>query len=148
MVDEFKAMTSRRSRLIWLWLLTLLFLLRVIGQLLVVCCRVSWLPPMSHWYSGLLPYPILFPTQLIILALQTKINIDWAEQVRWFARPHHRFGNGLQWFSYGYASVMAVRYVLTMTVYPERRWFGEGTIPIIFHVVLAAYVYLWGQAHR
>ena len=141
-------MTPRRSRLIWLWLLTLLFLLRVIGQLLVVCCQVSWLPPMQHWYSGLLVYPILFPTQLIILGLQTKVNTDWATQAGWFAQPHLRFGKGLQWFSVVYATAMAVRYVVTMTLYPERRWLGEGTIPIVFHVVLAAYLYLWGHAHR
>lgn len=141
-------MTPRRSRLIGLWLLTVLFLLRVIGQLLVVCCQVPWLPPMQHWYSGLLTYPLLLPTQLIILGLQTKVNTDLATQRGWFSHPHRRVGKRLQWFSVVYATAMAVRYIITMTLYPERRWLGEGTIPIVFHFVLAAYVYFWGQAHR
>jgi hypothetical protein len=42
---------------------------------------------------------------------------------------------------------MAGRYVLTMTMFPERRWFG-GAIPIVFHWVLAAYVYLLSRYHR
>ena len=131
-----------------LWILTGLFFLRVVGQLLVVCCQVSWLPPMSHWYSGLMPYPILLPTQLAILALQVKINLDWASQSGCFTRPRLRLGKGLQQFSYGYAAVMAVRYGVTMALFPERRWLGEGTIPIVFHFVLAGYLFLWGWACR
>ena len=39
---------------------------------------------------------------------------------------------------------MALRYVLTMIFLPEMRWFG-GTIPILFHFVLAAFLYIWGK---
>jgi hypothetical protein len=31
-----------------------------------------------------------------------------------------------------------------MALYPERRWFG-GAIPIVFHWVLAGYVFLWSR---
>lgn len=133
------------QRLGLFWLLTGLFLLRVLGQLLVVCCQVPWLPPMNHWYSGLLAYPFLLPSQLIILTLQLKVNWDWLQQRGWFAKPHPRLGRVCQGLSYVYASSMIVRYVITMTVFPERRWLGEGTIPIVFHWVLAAYLWLWGQ---
>ena len=47
--------------------LTALFAARVLGQALVAFLDVPLLPPMSAWYSGLLPYPILLPTQLLIL---------------------------------------------------------------------------------
>ena len=139
---------SQNKRLQLLWFLTVLFLLRVLGQLLVVCFQVSWLPPMSHWYSGLLIYPLLLPSQLLILALQLKVNFDWSRQQGWFAQPHLRLGKAIQWFSYVYATSMVVRYGVTMTLFPERRWLGEGTIPTVFHWVLAAYLLLWGQGLR
>ncbi|MBD1876664.1 hypothetical protein H6F75_24555 [Nodosilinea sp. FACHB-131] len=132
----------------WLWGLTLLFLLRVLGQVLVAFFQVPFLPPMAHWYSGLLPYPLLLPSQLLILALQVKINRDLAQGRGWFRRPHRRLGQGLQYASYGYALVMVIRYGITMSLYPERRWLGEDTIPIVFHWVLAAYLWLWGWGHR
>lgn len=132
----------------WLWGLTLLFLLRVLGQMLVAFFQVPFLPPMPHWYSGLLPYPLLLPSQLLILALQVKINRDLAQGRGWFQRPRPRLGLGLQYFSYGYAIVMVLRYGITMALYPDRRWLGEGTIPVVFHWVLAAYLWLWGHRTR
>ena len=48
------------------------------------------------------------------------------------------------WLSYVYALAMAVRYVVTMTLHPELRWF-TGTIPIWFHFVLAAFIYTLGR---
>ena len=131
----------------WLWGLTLLFCLRVLGQVLVVLFQPPFLPPMPHWYSGLLPYPLLLPTQILILALQVKINRDWQRRTGFFHQPKPGLGKGLQGFSLVYAITMAIRYGVTMTVYPDRRWLGEGTIPILFHWVLAAYCWLWGWGH-
>jgi hypothetical protein len=37
-----------------------------------------------------------------------------------------------------------VRYVLTMALHPELRWF-TGTIPIWFHFVLAAFIFTLGR---
>src|SRR6266849_6829304 len=54
---------------IWMWLLLGLFVLRVVGQMLVAFFRVSFLPPMGEWYSGLMSYPILLPVQWVIIAL-------------------------------------------------------------------------------
>ena len=46
-------------RVAWvLWTLLALFVLRVTGQALVAFLEVGFLPPMSEWYSGLLPYPV------------------------------------------------------------------------------------------
>jgi hypothetical protein len=100
---------------------------------------------MPHWYSGLLPYPLLLTTQIFIIILQLKINLDFSRNSGFFAQPRRKLGRFIQWFSYAYAGVMAVRYVITMTLYPERRWLGEGTIPIIFHFVLAGYLFTWGD---
>ena len=48
------------------------------------------------------------------------------------------------WLSYAYFAVMVLRYIVTMVVYPERRWLS-GTIPILFHCVLAAYLFTLGR---
>jgi hypothetical protein len=47
-----------------LWLLLALFVLRVLGQALVAFFNVGFLPPMPAWYSGLMPYEYLLPSQL------------------------------------------------------------------------------------
>jgi hypothetical protein len=41
---------------------------------------------------------------------------------------------------------MVIRYVIRMNLYPDERWFG-GTIPIIFHCVLATFILLVGHYH-
>ena len=60
--------------------------------------------------------------------------------------PHPRLGESVLVFAYVYAAAMAVRYVLRMLRRPEERWFG-GTIPIVFHLVLASYLYVFGWFH-
>jgi hypothetical protein len=50
------------------------------------------------------------------------------------------------WFAVVYAVAMAVRYVVRMTRRPAQRWFG-GTIPIVFHWVLASFVAVLGSFH-
>jgi hypothetical protein len=60
--------------------------------------------------------------------------------------PHSRFGEGILVFAYVYAAAMAVRYAARMVTRPAARWFG-GTIPIVFHFVLASYLYVFGWFH-
>ena len=120
-----------------LWLLTFLFFLRVIGQVLVALFDVSFLPEMAAWYSGLLPYPILLPIQGIILLLQVKIGADFARGRGFFVRPRPAAGRALLWISYLYAAAMLVRYLVTRT----------HLIPIVFHWVLAAYLFTLGHFH-
>jgi hypothetical protein len=126
-----------------LWTITGLFLCRVLGQLGVYFQDIDWLPPFSHWYSGLLPYQYLFPAQCLILLLMLKINRDVFQENGFFSNSGMRTTMTIRWFSYIYAGSMLVRYALTMYSYPERRWFGEGTIPVTFHILLALYLYLY-----
>ena len=51
------------------------------------------------------------------------------------------------WFALIYFIVMLSRYVITMVLFPERRWFGHA-IPIFFHWVLAGYLFVWSRYHR
>jgi hypothetical protein len=124
--------------------LALAFFGRVVGQVLVVLFAPSWLPPMAEWYSGLMRYPLLLPSQIAILALQFLVSRDLWRGAGPFAVRRPRLGLGMRWFSIVYFAGMVLRYVLTMWLLPERRWF-HGTIPIFFHWVLAGYLYLWSR---
>jgi hypothetical protein len=114
-----------------LTVLTLLFLGRVAGQALVAFAGVPWLPPMEAWYSGLLPYPILLPAQVVILAGQVAIDRAAWRRHPWLVRPRPRAGRVMRRLSYVYALAMAVRLALT----------GTHVIPVVAHWVLAAYLY-------
>jgi hypothetical protein len=133
-----------RARL--LWLLSALFLCRVLGQSLVAFLGVKWLPPMSEWYSGLMAYPLLLPSQIVILALMVVLNTGVQTGRGPLAIVSARVAHAISLFSYAYFAAMVLRYALTMALVPERRWFG-GTIPILFHWVLALYLYVWSGHH-
>ena len=54
---------------------TVLFALRVFGQIVVVTKAPPWLPANEHWYSGLMPYRYLLPGQLFLLAIMASITL-------------------------------------------------------------------------
>jgi hypothetical protein len=126
--------------------LTALFAVRVLGQALVAFFDVGFLPPMERWYSGLVPYAVLLPVQLAMIAVMLKVVRDFARGAGWFVELRPRTGTSLVWFSYLYAFGMVVRYATTMARQPELRWF-TGTIPIWFHLALAAFLYTLGHYH-
>ena len=61
--------------------------------------------------------------------------------------PHPRAGRIIRALSLVYFGSMLFRYAYAMRRFPERRWFGK-TIPIIFHCVLASYLYLYAKVLR
>ena len=140
-------MNAPRRLAILLWVLLFAFCLRVLGQMLVAFVGISWLPPMEAWYSGLMPYPYLLPSQFLIIALYSKVCLDFTRGEGFFVRPRPVFGRGVLVFGYLYLASMIVRYIIRMSLYPEARWFG-GTIPIFFHWVLAGFIISFGQYHR
>jgi len=123
---------------------TFLFVLRVLGQVLVGIGVAGFLPPFERWYSGLMPYWLLLPTQIALIVLMLKIVRDFATGNGTFVNLRPRTGRVLQALGCVYFLSMVVRYVVTMTVHPELRWF-TGTIPIWFHMVLAAFVFTLGR---
>jgi hypothetical protein len=126
----------------YLWLFTGLFLVRVVGQLVVRFRAPSWLPPMSDW--NLTPYHLLLPTQLVILGAMAWIDVDFSSGSGAAATGRRALGLALLAFSGVYAAAMAVRYLVRMSRRPRERWFG-GTIPIVFHWVLASYLFVLGS---
>jgi hypothetical protein len=137
------AVTARTAGVL-LVALSLLFLVRVAGQVLVLVRGPAWLPPMQQW--NLVPYRILLPIQLVFLVLMAWIDLDLARSAGIFADRSAPLGWSLIAFSGVYAGSMAVRYAVRMRRRPGERWFG-GTIPIVFHVVLAAYLFTLGTYH-
>jgi hypothetical protein len=121
----------------WLLVCTLLFLLRVLGQVVVVLYEPRWLPPMKEWYSGLLPYRYLLPSQILILALQAAICRDFFRGEGFSVTPRPHLGRVLVALSFVYWGGMALRFLL------RRR----PLIPILLHCVLAAFLYLFGRFH-
>jgi hypothetical protein len=128
-------------------MLLLAFCCRVLGQALVAFLDVTWLPPMEEWYSGLMAYPLLLPTQLLIIAIYTKVCWDFMRGDGYFVQARPLFSRGVLWFGYGYLAAMVLRYIIHMSLNPEARWFG-GTIPIFFHWVLASFIIAFGRYHR
>jgi uncharacterized protein len=118
----------------------------VLGQVLVEFAHVGFLPPSPEWFSGLIPYPELLASQILIIALQAKIGLDFTRRSGWSYRPRRLAGLLLLPFGAIYLTVMIVRYVLRMGLYPHERWTG-GSIPIFFHWVLASYVITVGAHH-
>lgn len=133
-----------RETAAYLVLFSALFLLRVAGQVLVVLRAPAWLPPMRQW--NLMPYRLLLPIQLVFLAVMALIDVSLFREDGPFVDPEPVFGRFLIGFSLAYAGTMAVRYAVRMHRRPGERWFG-GAIPIVFHVVLAAFLLTWGTYH-
>ncbi len=124
-----------------LWICLLLFVARVLGQVYVGLYRPRWLPAWKDWYSGLLPYPWLLLSQILIIMAMTMIAYDHTRGDGWLFVTDARKAGAIEWMATIYATGMAVRYAVTMVRNPGRRWF-KGTIPIWFHLVLAGFLFL------
>lgn len=109
-----------------------LFVLRVLGQLIVVWRQPRWLPPNSAWMSGVMPYRYLLPSQLAIVALQ----MFMIRQVIEGGPANRALITGIYVFASIYAAAMVVRFFVKR--YP--------LIPIIFHWVLAAFLFTYAAA--
>ena len=130
----------------YLWLLTLLLLARVLGQLVVATTAPRWLPRMEQWQSGLLPYPALLAAQTVVLTLMVWISWDFSRGAGYWVDPRPRLGLAALWWSYLYFGAMMARYGIRMVRRPDQRWLG-GTIPIIFHSVVAVFQWTFGTFH-
>lgn len=115
-----------------LTILLALFIARVIGQILVVLTQPRWLPPMEAWYSGLMPYRYLLPAQIAIIVLMMAM----IRQVASGAPPNRSLAIGIFVFATIYAAAMVVRFFV------RRR----PLIPIVFHWVLAAFLFTYATA--
>ena len=121
-----------------LWMLLALFTLRVLGQLLVFAGVAPFLPPMDEWQSGLLPYPVLLASQMVILAILATVCAHFARGDGYFVRSKKWLGTPLWIIGWLYAIGMIVRYALL------RR----DAIPVVFHIFLASFLLVVAEHHR
>ena len=121
-----------------LWILLCLFALRVVGQLLVVAGLAPFLPPVGEWQSGLLPYPFLLASQIVILVLLATVCVQFSRGRGFFVRRHAWLATPLWTVGWIYALGMVVRYALL------RR----DAIPVVFHIVLASFLLVVSLHHR
>ena len=99
---------------------------------------VRFLPPMAAWYSGLMPYEYLLPSQILIIALMARICVDFTRARGYFYEPKRFFARPWLVFGYLYLAAMLLRAMLI--------W--DRPIPIVFHWVLAAFILVVGESHR
>ena len=134
-----------RSAAILLWSCVALFAARVIGQFEVMLLAPAWLPPMDAWYSGLLPYYLLLPAQVVLLMIMSAVA--WNRRVRTgrFAAANPRAAGALRLAAYLYLGLMAVRLGLNIFANGAEYW-RAGAIPVAFHWVLALFLLVSARA--
>ena len=125
-----------------LWVLTGLFAFRVVAQPAALVLD-GLLPSFNSWDGGLLPYPVLLATQLVILGWM-------AQTARRFSAgtvtPRPAIGRAAMVFGWLYFSVMFLRLLLGATLLSDVRWFASP-LPAFFHLVLASYLLIYGYRH-
>jgi hypothetical protein len=126
------------TRATTLWVLLTLFLLRVLGQLLVVKGLAPFLPPLEEWQSGLLPYAPLLASQIAIIALLGTVCTQFSRGKGYFVRPQAWLATPLWVIGWIYAIGMVVRYAML------RR----DLIPVSFHIDLATFLLVVAHHHR
>lgn len=127
-----------------MWVLFALFVARVVGQILAATTRPAWLPPMARWYSGVMPYRYLLPAQILIIALMIAMTVGVSNAAGSLGVPQRDIGVFAVWAAVVYAGGMGWRAVHRAMQPPEKR---GVVIPIVFHVVLATFLFVYGSWH-
>lgn len=127
-----------------MWICIALFAVRVIGQVEVLLLAPDWLPPMEHWYSGLLPYYLLLPAQILLLVVMAAMASSERLRSGAFAAEHPGAATTLRVLALMYFAFMAGRLVLNVIDHGEEFW-RHGAIPVAFHWVLALFLLASGR---
>jgi uncharacterized protein len=124
-----------------LWCLLGLFVIRVIAQPLSLA--VSQLPDFESWQSGVVPYPLLLATQVLIAAVFAILAASVSA-----ATVNPRRGMGMLFLAVGatYFGAMLARLVLGATLLSNHHWFARP-LPTTFHLVLAGFLLVYGHFH-
>ena len=132
-----------RRYAVGLWLLFLLFAFRVVAQPLALVIHTSLLPPFESWHSAALPYGVLLASQVAILLVlgRTAWRFTLGD-----VKPRRAVGVLALTLGGLYFAAMVVRLVLGLTALSGLRWFASP-LPTVFHLVLAAFVLLYGRFH-
>jgi hypothetical protein len=128
-----------------LWLSLGLFVVRVVGQIEVAWSAPTWLPPFRAWESGLLPYSLLLPVQIVLISWMAVIAADhWRGSGRFWVRQTVT-RRRLRMAAGAYFAAMLLRLAITAAI-PPHSLMDRGLIPVIAHWDLAAFMYLTSLA--
>jgi hypothetical protein len=127
----------------YLTLCLILFLFRVLAQLIQKFFNLPFLPSFNAWHSSTLDYSWLLASQVIILLLMVWVLAGFIKNT---VTPKYRFGVLLTLIGGTYFLGMIVRLIAGLTFASQHHWFGAH-IPTIFHIVLATFVLLVGRFH-
>jgi hypothetical protein len=130
-----------RRRCGLLWLCLAIFVVRVVGQIEVLLLAPRWLPPISAWESGLVPYPVLLPLQILLIGWMAAIASDHSRGIGPMWVMHARTRRRLRAFAAVYAGLMLLRLAVTAAL-PPHSVLDRGLIPILAHWDLAGFVAL------
>lgn len=126
-----------------LWVLTVLFMVRVLGQALQQWAPLPLLPSFEEFQGSNLPYELLLVLQLFILAVM--VRTAW--RIQHLALPPNRSAGRLLWWLGGiYMAGSVARIAIGLLMPGAHSWF-EAWIPAFFHLVLAAFVLLVACYH-
>jgi hypothetical protein len=136
--------TRRATYAASLWLLTVLFAMRVFAQALQRWAPQPLLPPFDAFQGSNLPYWLLLSVQLVILVVMIVV----ARRVQTGSlAPRTRAGTVLTLVGWIYMTLSVGRIAVGLSVPTAPGWFSTW-IPAVFHVVLAAYVLTLAYYHR
>jgi len=128
----------------WLIILLGLFTFRVVIQLQVMAGPIEHFPKFDDWHSAIMPYPLLYSCQAMILAAGG-VYIWRLFTTSVIQNP--KLGNILYVLGWIYWLVMFIRLMLGLTLLVDIHWFSQ-TLPALFHLLLANILLLVGQYHR
>lgn len=128
----------------WIFrLLTGLFLLRILAQLVQLLFNFPWLPSFETWQSGALQYKFLLPFQLLILLICFRIISKFRSRL---PIPNKSWGRAFLALGSIYFITMTARIVLGVTIAKNHFWFN-APLPSFFHLILASIVLTLGYYH-
>jgi len=124
------------------WIAVAVFAARICGQALAAAGESAWLPPMTDWYSGLIPWTLLLPLQLLILvAMSILATLHALGESTGAPRFSSRFRKAVLSFAAVYLAAMMIRFVLHANAMAGSGEFWlRGTIAIFTHWVLAGFL--------
>jgi hypothetical protein len=140
-------MDTERWRITGLWVCLAIFAARVVGQAEVLVLAPAGLPPFAAWESGLVPYALLLPVQILLIAWMAVIATENTRGSGFFRVSSASTRRRLRTLAVAYATAMALRLAITMAL-PPHTLLERGLIPILAHWDLALFMVLVANTPR
>ena len=121
---------------------TALFACRVLAQSGSLFFPGDLIPVFERWSSGVIPYPLLLVSQLVILALMLA---GCVRSGQW--NPGPMIIGIVKRLAQLYFLVMLLRLAISVSGVSSSPWW-QMTLPAMFHLVLAGYLYCFAELHN